>query len=211
MTTPTPASIPNPQSIDWQRIYHQLQATQRGLEEGIAPSAAARQAIFQQRAAALALAEEEEGSRPASEVVIFRLAHETYAVESPWVLEVYPLRELTPLPGVPPVIAGIIHLRGRILAVVNLKKFFDLPEGGLTDLNKVLVLSSGPMEFGILADEVSGVHRIRSDELHPPPPTLTGIRAAYLKATIPNRLILLDAGKLLADPTLIVQEEEQTG
>lgn len=211
MTAPIPDPRLGPTPIDWQNIYRQLQSTRRRLEEGIAPSPETVQATLQKRAAALAQAQEGATRLPTGQVVVFRLAHETYAVEAQWVLEVYPLRELTTLPGLPPTVAGIINLRGRILAVVNLKEFFHLPGEGLTDLNKVLVLSSGPMEFGILADEVSGIRPMQAAELQPTPPTFTGARAAYLKGTLPNRLIVLDAGKLLADPALIVQEEEPTG
>lgn len=211
MTTSNPGTLPNPTPVDWEHIYRQLQTTRSGLEEGIAPSPETQAAILRKRAAALAQADDPATCRPSSQVVVFRLAHEIYAVETHWVLEVYPLRELTTLPAVPATIAGIINLRGRILAVVNLKKLFHLPAGGLTDLNKVIGLASGPMEFGILADEVVGVQVIPATDLYPPPPTFTGMPAAYLKGTTPNRLILLDAGKLLANPALIVQEEEATG
>ena len=41
-----------------------------------------------------------------------------------------------------------------------MKKFFDLPEKGLTDLNKVLVLKNDRMEFGLLADAILGVRSL---------------------------------------------------
>jgi purine-binding chemotaxis protein CheW len=36
---------------------------------------------------------------------------------------------------------------------------------------------------------------------------LTGIRAEYLKGVTAERLIVLDANKLLSDPKIVVQEE----
>ena len=82
---------------------------------------------------AIAMAQEPEQKRAASStigVIAFTLATETYAVESAFVREVYPLRDFTPLPGVPPYIFGIINVRGQIIPVVDLKKFFNLPEKG---------------------------------------------------------------------------------
>ena len=141
------------------------------------------------------------------EVVEFILAHERYAVASEHVREVYPLEEITPLPCTPPFVLGIVNLRGEILSVIDIKKFFDLPEKGLTDLNKVIVLKSEDMVFGIVADAISGVRRISHADIQPSLPTLTGIREDYLQGVSAERVVILDAGKLLADEKLIVQEQ----
>ncbi len=206
--TPSPRT-PGP-AIDWENLHQRMEAAQTALEGGFAPTPESRQAILRARAKALALEPEERPVEPPIEAVTFLLAHETYAVETAYVSEVYPLREFTPLPGVPLFVLGIVNLRGRILSVVDLKKFFDLPERGLTDLNKVIVLRSAAMEFGILADAVPGVLSIAPGDLQPSLPTLTGIRGDYLKGITSERLILLDAGRLLADPAMIVYQEEQT-
>lgn len=140
----------------------------------------------------------------------FLLAHETYGVESSYVREVYPLRAFTPLPCTPSFVLGIINIRSQILSVIDLKKFFDLPDRGLTDLNKVIVVHDDRMTFGILADAVLAVRSIPLDDMQPSLPTLTGIREAYLKGVTSERLVILDAGKLLADTTLIVLEEVES-
>ena len=58
------------------------------------------------------------------EVIEFLLAYERYAMELDHVREVFPLKEITPLPGTPPFVLGIINVRGQIVSVVDLKKFF---------------------------------------------------------------------------------------
>lgn len=63
------------------------------------------------------------------------------------------------------------------------------------------------MEVGILADTIHGVRRIPLGDLQPSLPTLTGVRAEYLKGITGGRLIVLDADKLLSDPKNVVQEE----
>ena len=102
---------------------------------------------------------------------------------------------------------GIVNLRGEILSVIDIKKFFDLPEKGLTDLNKVIVLESEDMVFGIVADAISGVRRILRTDIQPSLPTLTGIREDYLQGVTDERVVVLDAGKLLHDEKLIVNEQ----
>jgi len=107
-------------------------------------------------------------------------------------------------------VLGIVNLRGEILSVVDIKKFFELPEKGLTDLNKVIVLQSASMLFGILADAILGVRSIARTEIQSSLPTLTGIREDYLTGVTNERVAILDAAKLLSDRKLVVQEEVQT-
>ena len=141
------------------------------------------------------------------EVVEFSLAHERYAVESAYVREIYPLENLTPLPCTPAFVLGIVNLRGEIVSVIDLRNFFDLPQTGLPDLNKVIILGSGNMVFGILTDALLGVRRVPLAEIQPSLPTLTGIREKYLKGITPGRTVVLDAAKLLADEDIVVQEQ----
>ena len=165
------------------------------------------QSILKTRAQALAQTPEQVATTECLEVVTFLLAYETYGIETAWVREVYPLKELTPLPCTPPFVAGIVNVRGQVISVIDIKKFFDLPERGLTDLNKVIILSDGVMEFGILADAVVDVRNIPLEKIQSGLPTLTGIREDYLRGVTAERLVILDAAKLLTDGNIVVHEE----
>lgn len=141
------------------------------------------------------------------ELLEFRLATERYAVETMHVHEVHPLKELTPLPGTPTFIRGVVNVRGLIVPVLDLKKFFNLPEEGLTDLHRIILVTGNNMTLGLLADAVDGVRRVRADSLQPSLPTLTGVRNRYLKGVTAEHLIVLDVPGILADPDLIVDDE----
>ena len=199
------------EATDWSDIHRRLHATRERIELGWSPSPEEARRTLRARAQALA-----EESRPQQEpqdgieVIEFVLAEERYAVESAYVREVYPLKELTPLPCTPPFVIGIVNVRGQIFSVVDLKKFFELPEKGLTDLNKVIVLRTGSMEFGVLADLISGTRVVSLRDLQPSLPTLTGIREAYLRGVTADRMVILDAAKLLSDPKIAVHEQVQT-
>lgn len=164
--------------------------------------------ILKARAQALARrpAEEETGIERI-EIVEFLLAYERYGMESSYIGEVYPLKDLTPLPCTPPFVLGIMNVRGNIISVIDLRKFFDLPEKGLTDLNKVIIVHGDTIELGILADAVLGSRRIPVRDLQPSLPTITDVRADYLKGVTEDRLVVLDGGKILADGRIIVHEE----
>lgn len=164
--------------------------------------------ILRARAQALAREPQPEGvAGERLEVLEFLLAYERYGIEMSWVQETLPLKELTPVPCTPPFVAGVINVRGRIVSVLDIKRFFDLPQRGLTDLNRVIILQDRGMEFGILADAVCGVRSVPLAELQPTLPTLTGVREEYLKGVTGERLVLLDGGKLLNDRNIVVHEE----
>jgi len=107
---------------------------------------------------------------------------------------------------VPAYIFGVINVRGQIIPVIDLKKLFNLPEQGLTELNKVIILHNDQMEFGILADLVHGTFGIEADEIIKAPHTLKGIGQEYLLGVTKERLIVLNAEKLLTDKNMVVND-----
>jgi purine-binding chemotaxis protein CheW len=191
-----------------QDIYRRLDEARSKLEQRMTLTSENRQQVLKKRAQQLAGAEVRKQDKELPlEMVEFRLADETYALECTYISEVYPLRSLTPIPGTPGFVLGIINIRGQTVSVIDLKKFFELPPKGLSDLTRVIVLKNDSMEFGILAEEVMGTTAISPGEVQPPLPTLTGIRSDYLKGITKNRLIVLDALKLLSDEKIIVNQE----
>jgi len=137
-------------------------------------------------------------------VVEFQIAHETYALALDRIRIIHPFKELTFIPGTPDFIRGVINLRGEIISVVDLKVFFDLPDQDFTHLSQVIILTSEEMEFGILADAVLGIAEISKKDIQPSLPTLTGIRADYLKGISGNGTVVLDVEKLLSDEKMCI-------
>jgi purine-binding chemotaxis protein CheW len=203
-----PAALPPTLAIDWRAIHRRLEAARTALAEATMPTPEAQHTLLRSRAQALAREPPRAAtSQDTLDIVEFRLASETYGVEVSHVREVSPLRTFTPLPCTPPFVLGIVNLRGQLLSVIDLKPLFALPARRLTDRHAVIVLQAAPMAVGLLADAILGVRSMPLEGLQPPLPTLIGRRAAYLKGVTHEPLVLLDAAKLLADPTLRVMEE----
>ena len=194
--------------IDWSEVHRRIQNARVRIDEALVPSPEEKKKILEARARELAQEPgQERTGEETVEVVELLLAQEAYGIESSYVREVYPLKGLTPLPGTPPFVLGIINVRGQIVSVIDLRKFFELPEQEITESSKVIILRHEAMEFGILADAISGVRAIPLAEIQPPLPTLTGIRAEYLRGVTNERLVVLDAEKILTDRKIIVHEE----
>ena len=192
-------------TIKWDDLRLRLEHTQNILEQGLSLTPEKKREVLKARAKTLAREpQRKERTQTDLEIVEFLLSYETYGIESSFVREVYPLTHITPLPGTPSFVLGIINVRGQILSVLDLRKFFDLPEKGLTDLNKVIIIQDEKMEFGILADVVTGIRKISLDTIQPALPTLTGIRAEYLKGITDERVVILEAKKILGDEKIIV-------
>ena len=193
--------------IDWEEIHRRIDRVNEAIASGWAPSPEEERRILRQRAEILAQEAKKAEAGNHIEVVEFLLAGEHYGIESHSIREVYPLKDYTPLPGVPPFVFGLMNVRGRVISIIDLKNFFDLPQQGISDLNKIIIINNRVLEFGILADAILGVRNIAVSDLRPPLPTLTGIREEFLKGVTGERLVVLDAARILADNKIIVHEE----
>ncbi|MHB1567280.1 MAG: chemotaxis protein CheW [Acidiferrobacter sp.] len=208
MSGPQHRPSPSPAGTDWTSLQHRLRDAERIVQEGWGAGPERAQAILKARTAAIAC--EPVAAAPMVErvdVVEFLLAYEHYGIESAFVREVYPMKDLTTLPCTPAFVLGIINVRGRLLAVIDIKIFFDLPAKGLTDLNKVIIVAGQGLEFGVLADEVFGLRAIPRHAIQSTLPTVTQARDHYFMGVTPERMVILDMARLLSDGRLIVREE----
>jgi purine-binding chemotaxis protein CheW len=197
--------------VDWSEVHRRLHDTRAGIELALTPAPEKKKSILKARARELAQETVEKSADEATiEVIEMLLAQEAYGIESSYVREVYPLKELTSLPGTPPFVLGIVNVRGQIISVVDLRRFFGLPEMDITEKSKIIIMRHAEMEFSILADEIRGVCSIATEEIRPPLPTLTGVRAEYLRGVTKERLVVLDAEKILSDRKMVIHEEVAT-
>jgi purine-binding chemotaxis protein CheW len=194
-------------TIDWQAIHRRLAVTAASISGGLEPAQDEVRRILERRARAAARPPAEPDDAQRLEVLAFSLAGESYGVETCYVREVCQLKELTAIPCTPPFVAGVMSLRGQVLAVIDLRKFFELPAKGLTDLNRVIVLRGPNTELGLLADSIDGVRLVKVSDLQEGLPTLTAIREKFLKGVTGQMLALLDGGRLLGDAALKVDEQ----
>lgn len=202
-------TVANRPAFDWAQIHHRLESSRVALEQKLNPGPEEKHKILRSRAKLLAH-EVKAGEKqvPYIEAVEFVLAHEHYAIESKYLSEVHPLRNLTSLPGTPSFVLGVVNVRGQIFSVIDLKILFDLPASGSSDSQKVIIVHSDEMELGILADAVLGARTIAPADLQDSLPTLTGMRAEYVKGIGKDSLVVLDINRILSDPKIIVSDED---
>jgi len=198
-------------AFDWEALSRRLEAAAAGLDALDRIEPGARERVLAARAAALAAAGAAPGAAPPAgiEVLAFRCGGERYAFDAAWVARVLPALPLTTLPGVPDVIAGITMWEGEVLAVVDLRVLLALPLTELADPGALIVLRGEESRFAVLAEAIDGTRRFPHDCLGHDLPMLADPDASYLLGVAPDRTALLDARRLLADSTLIVNTDHQ--
>lgn len=163
-------------------------------------------AVLTGRAAKMVRPEPDTAPEKTTEILRFLLAYQQYGIEMDYVREVILTGEITPVPGAPDFISGICVVRGQIISLVDLRVLFRIPEKGLTDLNRVIVMTNGKLTFGILADTISGVGTIATDRIHAPRPDDLPGGQRYLKGVIDDNTFVIDAGAILRDPSIIIDD-----
>jgi purine-binding chemotaxis protein CheW len=98
--------------------------------------------------------------------VVFRVSAERFALPLEAVREVVlPQPPFARVPRVSEAVPGVMNLRGRVLAVVDLAALVGLPAQPLRGgSGQVLILDQGKRAVGILIGGVQGV-----EEIEPPP------------------------------------------
>jgi len=144
-------------------------------------------------------------------VVVFALGPEAYALETRFVRRVVRTADvsLTPIPGTPDVLVGVINMGGEILAVFDLGRLFGLRRGAPTQQSRVLVLGADRDELGLLADAAFEVRTVPISHLLEPPASFEGLGRSLLKGVMADALIVLDGAALLCDPRLVVDQGEE--
>jgi purine-binding chemotaxis protein CheW len=173
--------------------------------------------ILAARARALAYQGAPEETLLGEATVIFRLGTGRYGVAAQLVREVQPLAGYTPLPGTPPFVLGLINLRGRLLAALDIRPLLGSAPSSPTSSGiltngraALLIVGAGGIEVGLLADEVIEI-RPCDMQLSPALASAEGQMAAWVRGVDRHLTVLLDLALLLADPHLIVGHQGERG
>jgi purine-binding chemotaxis protein CheW len=183
-----------PTDVDADLTLQTLTADERTLR--------ARARFFAAESAATDLGDRAAGT----EMLICRLHNERYALELALLSAVQPARGLAPLPCTPAFVAGILNVRGTVVAVLDLAQGLGL--GGAAPTTGGLVLLTdcagrgGQGQVGLLVHEVMGTQHLVFDDLVP---SLSGDPA--IRGLAEAGIVVLDLAALLGDGRFEVYDE----
>jgi purine-binding chemotaxis protein CheW len=99
----------------------------------------------------------------------FQIANEEYGIAINAVREIIGALPITPMPGSPPEMLGVVNLRGKVIPVVSMRARFGLPAGAAHPENVILVVDGRSGPIGLFADRVREVSRFAPADTEPPP------------------------------------------
>jgi len=115
----------------------------------------------------------------------FHLGESRYAVSVRDVREVVRLCPVTSVPLMPAHVRGVINLRGSVMAVLDLRAKFQMPEVGYDDRACIVVFErcepgSAVTLVGAVVDGVDDVVMLGSQQIEAPPDFAGTVEASYL-------------------------------
>jgi len=143
-------------------------------------------------------------------LLLFTCGGERFALDVAYVREILPGQEITPVPFVPPSVAGIINHRGTIYTLIRFTRLAglrdDRADGG------VVLLRLPEMSVGLAVESVEGIERVPVSLLVPPegasPPTVPFLRRA---SDLGGRLVHAIDADVLVDTIYQLPELARSG
>ncbi|TAK42465.1 MAG: purine-binding chemotaxis protein CheW [Betaproteobacteria bacterium] len=125
------------------------------------------------------------------QLLALRLEGQRYGLPLASVERVVRSVEITPLPKAPEIVLGVINVRGRVIAVVDVRKRFRLPQRE-TALSDSLVIARTPARaVALLADAVTGVVECAENEAVPAPAIVPGMEYVEGVAKLGDGMVLI--------------------
>jgi purine-binding chemotaxis protein CheW len=135
--------------------------------------------------------------------VSFELAGEAYALPVACVEEIQRISAVTRVPYAPAPIRGVTNLRGRVLAVVDLRVRLGLPSADITPQSRLVVVEARRRSIGLLVDAARQIAKLLPSRIQPTPADVKTVQSDFLRGVYPrdeDLLILLDLERVLWIP-----------
>lgn len=137
------------------------------------------------------------------QLVVFEMDGEEYGIDVSAINGIlrYKKFPVKKLPSLPPVIEGVINLRGNVNYVYNLRKKFQLPDKAIDIESKIVMLYVEDQIVGYIVDEVTDIVHIPEENIEQSPTFITSIQGEYISGfgKIDERIIvILDTEKISA-------------
>ena len=124
--------------------------------------------------------------------VAFKVGSADYALPAQYVLHLESFEKATHVPGAPAYVAGLVHVRGRVVPVVDLRARFGLPAVERALEHRIVVVQVGERVAGLLVDSAREVLNIDDSAFAKPPELLDDQVTGFVTgiATVAKRMFL---------------------
>lgn len=99
--------------------------------------------------------------------LIFRVGHNEFGLSINHVKEIVGLSPVTPVPSCPECVPGVINLRGRIIPVLDIRRYYGITDEGRSETSSLVIAEHREKDatalMGITVDEVCEVLFIKGE------------------------------------------------
>lgn len=100
-----------------------------------------------------------------TQIVVFNLDEQRYALYLSAVERIYRAAEISPLPKAPEIVLGVVNVMGRIVPVVNVRRRFRLPERELKPGDQIVTARTSRRTVALVVDAVTGVIELPGEKI----------------------------------------------
>jgi purine-binding chemotaxis protein CheW len=136
-----------------------------------------------------------------NQLISFAIGDDQYGVDIRAVREIKGWTAITPLPGQPEYVRGVVNLRGVIVPIVDLRCRFGQGLTEATPMHIVIIVQVASKGIGLLADRVLDIVSLDASQIKPVPKVAQTERLNFLSglATAEGQMIaLIDLPNLLS-------------
>lgn len=124
-------------------------------------------------------------------LLAFRLDGQRYGLPLESVERVVRIAEITPLPKAPEIVLGVINVQGRVIAVVDVRKRFRLPQREATLSDSLIIARTPARAVALVADSVAGVVECSESEAVPARAIVPGMDYVVGVAKLSDGMVLI--------------------
>ena len=136
------------------------------------------------------------------QIIIFGLHNELFGFNISLIDEITEVAALNSVPKTPDCIVGVINYHGKVVAVLSLARFFNLPSHERGALSRIIVLALPGYSIGLLVDNIKEITFIPVESNERNPMEGEDFKNVYVEMvlSIGDSLVnMINIKKLLAD------------
>jgi chemotaxis signal transduction protein len=177
--------------FDWQRIHAELERRLSRLGSSYDSDQARVQALLRQRSVRLSVVPNRDDTVSLSRILVFGANGERYGLALESAHEIYPLSQVTALPGSSRAVLGIVNWRGEFAIVFHPAGLLDISHAD-APARYAIVLRGGEPRVALAAQRLEGIARTDFSKLQPGEQLRPSVRDLFRGLTEDSVLVLAE-------------------
>lgn len=144
-------------------------------------------------------------------VMVFRVGQETYGAELPFIWEVINFPQVTPAPGTPRILRGVINYRGEIIPLYDLFSLLAGKNQETPSSGACIVFGKNSVEFAVAVDKIEPPARVDMVGLNDSMNRSGNFSHSFIHGITDTGCVILNVAAMFNDSALKINVQGKTG